>query len=259
MSHEYDERLSYQVLKARSGCIRGFPTPEGWFLGRVIVPELVPYEITPARWETITGSSPALAVTGSAGCGFVHTKLLDASGNKIVYHENVNEIWEVFIGYSYPHDRIYQQYNGKQGGRLQKDIGDYTLSTSAAGTFGWKLKGWESPLSAETGRGRFLLPAFQEVAFGLFNESGRAHSPWMRFLFNKCVIEPFNPERKDHLKIIVGVLRGTIRDGVWLYSPSVDGLPLQVKSIKHLFEVEPVQWDGVNVKVGGVVQEAGGD
>jgi len=149
------------------------------------------------------------------------------------------------MGWTYPHDQVYFQFNGQIFGRLYKDAGDRSLSTTAASKFGMLLKGAESLYNQETGRGRFLLPAYQHVKLGVFNPSGKQHILQTRFLVNKLKYEPFNPEDTAHLRIMVKILRGQYTKNVWLYSPGIEGMPLQTKSIKELYGVEPLQWDGV--------------
>jgi hypothetical protein len=231
------ETDSYQKLMGKTGSIRGFPAAGvGWTLGRVSWNELVINE--PYVWT-------ALTATGTAGSGIVEQQISDAAGKDMLYHENPGEVWEVFMGWTYPHDQVYFMYNSTIFGQAYKDAGDRSLTTTAASKFGYLLKGWESLYNQETGRGRFLLPAYQHIKLGVFNPSGKAHTLQTRFLYNKLKYEPFNPNDDESLRIMVKVLRGQYTKGVWLYSPGMAGVPLQVKTIEQLFGVEPLQWNGV--------------
>jgi hypothetical protein len=248
---QYDERQSYQKLRAKPGSIRGFETPDGWIIGRALVTELVIYD--PYEFST------QFAAGGSSNSGQGNIAVQDASSREIIYHEKVGELWECFQGYNFGQIRVYQEVNGSHFGTIQKDIGSWVVSATAGSVFGFVLEGWESLYKQETGRGRFLLPPYQYMRWFLYNPSGQAKNITSRYIFNKMQFSPFDPEDPEQFKFMVDILRGKIRRDVWLYTPGIELYPFKGKTLQEIYGVKPLKWDGFKAEVNGGSVQAGGD
>lgn len=239
--NQYDETQSYNILKAKPGSIRGFETPDGWIIGRALVTEMVIYE----DYEFST----AFAAGGSANSGQGPLEIQDSDGREIIYHEREGQLWECFQGYNGGHPRVYMEYNGSHYGRLQKDLGNWTVSSTSGSVFGFGFEAWETQYKQETGRGRFFLPPYQYIRYYIYNPSGQTINLTSRYLFNKMQFAPFDPQKPDELKFMVDILRGKVRRDVFLWTPGIELFPFTGKDMERVYKVKPLKWDGWRAKV----------
>lgn len=210
--------------------------PEGWLVGRVLLPELVDYHYD--LWPAI----PAGQVSGPIVNTEPMNRPLDIRGaitSSILFHDFTKQIWQFFMGVDTPVTWIFEEYPlGSKHGKLQPSIGPPTVNVGAFSGWGYKFGGWESFYGEETAASMAMLPYKTEVGYGIANlASYQIPNPKVRWLINKCIIEPFDPSLREDAQLIMAILRR--QTGALLWTPGVDGWQWQ-NDFRGVFGVNPV-------------------
>lgn len=198
---------SYQKGQLMRNYLFGLEYSSGWVFGRVLTFDDVNYVYD--RWPTSGTTITTLAANTALGSPH---ELRDADTNEILWVQESNHLYQVFVGIAPPRMRLFKFYPELYlGGSLDKVTATQTPTSTS---FGF-VDGIMSPYDDPTTAGEVFIPKELKVQWQLFNPENFAVIPLVKFVIRNMVVQWFNPDNGGDKQIISGIMAGKIPCRLW--------------------------------------------
>ena len=221
--------------QVNEGRLFGYYTNEGWIVMRALLTEKFPYIYS--RIPSCAGGCAVGPFTGSK----LPDELKNVTPYPICYHEQKDEIWQLFMGPDWPLTDVWVDYpSGHRASMLSGDIGKPGLTLTSEDVWGWKFSAYESFFGKETKASEVFLPQKLHFDMGFFNRASQTKTIQMRILYNKIKYEALDPLDPKDQPIIADFLKCRIERDMPRWSSDVEGFQYK-PGVKDTFGVWPVK------------------
>lgn len=231
-------RIEDHILKPNYLLMLGFPT--GWVPLRVLYSDpLQFYVYDPIAEGAMSGPVPAASSTnGITNLGWqppIRFSSIYISGQpqNVLRVENVDELYQIFLGISPPMLRVYRQIPpGTSIATIDEASGGWTPSYSQ---FGW-IDGRESPFHAPSPRSEIIIPPRLDVAFAMANPTPEPMHPLFNIVLNRV---------KVGVVADVDLVDKMLSRRVYVEYYNVGGLemPATAYSVENIYNIKPITLD----------------
>lgn len=231
-------RIEDHILKPNYLLMLGFPT--GWVPLRVLYSDPLQFYVYDpiAEGAMATPVPPAISINGIFNLGwqpptrFSSVNILGRPQN-VLRVENVDELYQVFIGISPPMLRIYKQVPpGTSIATLDVAPGGWSQSYNQ---FGW-IDGRESPFHAPSPRSEIIIPPRLDIAFAMANPTPEPMYPLFNIVLNRMKISVVRD---------ADLVDKMLNRRVYVEYYNVGGLemPATAFNVENVYNIKPISLD----------------